>query len=43
MGTAIVFVYVMIAAFAAPVLWLVWWGLDGLFRPAGMPPTRWVR
>ena len=43
MGTAMVFVYVVIAAFAAPVVWLLWWGLDSLFSPAGLTPTRRLR
>jgi hypothetical protein len=35
MGTGIVFVYLLIAALVAPLIWLLWWALD-LFvtRPA---------
>ncbi len=35
MGIGIVLVYLLIAAMAAPVAWLIWWGLDSIAsRPA---------
>lgn len=38
MGTTIVFVYLLIAALVAPILWLIWWGAgsvaDTRRRPA---------
>lgn len=39
MGTGIVFTYLLIAAFAAPVLWLAWWGAGSLggARRTGRP------
>ena len=34
MESVTVLVYVLIALLAAPVAWLVWFGLDELLRPA---------
>ncbi len=49
MGTGIVFVYLLIAACVAPLLWLFWWGADSLAGgtrfavPATVPPRRHTR
>lgn len=33
MATGFVFVYVLIALAAAPLVWVIWWGLDSLAYP----------
>jgi hypothetical protein len=34
MATVTVFEYILIATLLAPVIWVVWFGLDELVRPA---------
>lgn len=36
MGTGIVFVYLVIAALVAPIVWIVWWGAGSLGRPRAL-------
>ena len=38
MGTGIVFVYILLAAIAAPAIWMLWWGLDSALT--GPSPRR---
>jgi hypothetical protein len=37
MASGFAFVYLGLAAIVAPVVWLVWWGLDSLSRPHARP------
>lgn len=39
MGTGIVFVYLMIAALVAPIVWVLWWSAGSLARGPRRPVT----
>jgi hypothetical protein len=40
MASGFVFVYLAVAAIVAPVVWLVWWGLDSLSNSLSKPHAR---